>query len=103
MLINLLKGDEPGRPALDITCQKCGTEYESPYEPGKIVKWLEGFNQYENFPSDPCPNCGAIEVFNMDLTAEEITEEYFEKMGLPEKEKAQRRNLSVLMSDLKFE
>lgn len=88
---------------LIIQCQFCQTEYESPYTPGQIVKFIEEFNEYENFRTDPCPECGAIEIFNMNLPPEECTEEFFEEVNIHESERLQRRKFMIFRNDLVFE
>jgi hypothetical protein len=89
----LLKNLLSGKPALDIQCNNCQTQYESPYAPGVVLKFLEEFNAYENFASEPCPNCGTIELFNMNIPVNDTDGD------LPANEETQRYYVRLLIRD----
>lgn len=95
----MIKGLNKGKPVIEITCGACGTEYESKYNRGKMKKFLAEFNEYENHMTEPCTNCGASMFINLNLPQSELSEEFFNSVGMPENERAERRVIRELMLD----
>ena len=80
---------------------KCGTEYKHLLKVGQRLKFLTEFNQFENLPTNPCPSCGTVEVFNMNIEDEQLNYEDIKKMNMPNKEINQRHYLIEIIKGLK--
>jgi len=81
---------------------KCGTEYNHSLKIGQRLKFLTEFKQFENLPTNPCPICGAVEVFNMNIEDEQLNYEDIKKMNMPNKEINQRHYLIEIIKGLKL-
>lgn len=79
---------------LTIHCGGCNKEYYDLAE-GKVCKFDENFGQYENYYTT-CPNCGRIEVFNMNIPVD-AEEEPFWTGDLPLEEEIQRYYVRILI------
>ena len=99
----MIKSLDKGKPALLIKCTECGTDYESKYIRGHMQKYLKEFSQYENHVTTPCPECGAIQIINLNLPPEELTETFFEEVKMAQEEIQQRRAIIEFSSDITFE
>jgi len=86
---------------LFLKCNKCGTEHEHSLKIGQRLKFLTDFNQFENLTTIPCPNCGTVEVFNMNIEDEQLNYEDIKKMNMPNKEVNQRHYLIEIIKGLK--
>lgn len=78
-----------------LACEKCG-EKRSELLKQKIHKILEEFGEFENYMCDPCPKCGAVEGYNMNIPVNDTDEEFITG-ELPEKEEIQRYYVRLLM------
>ena len=81
---------------------KCGTEYNHSLKIGQRLKFLTEFNQFENLKTKPCPNCGTVEVFNVNIEDEQLNYEDIKKMNMPNKEINQRHYLIEIIKGLKL-
>jgi len=87
---------------LFLKCNKCGTEYNHVLMMGQKLKFLADFNQFENLTTNPCPNCGTVEVFNVNIEDEQLNYEDIKKMNMPNKEINQRHYLIEIIKGLKL-
>ena len=87
---------------LFLKCNKCGTEYNHALMMGQKLKFLADFNQFENLPTNPCPSCGTVEVFNVNIEDEQLNYEDIKKMNMPNKEINQRHYLIDVIKGLKL-
>lgn len=74
---------------------KCGVERTESTE-GVVLKYLDEFSEYENYMTKPCPSCGLIEGYNMNIPLDAI-DEPFMSGDLPESEEVQRYYVRVLI------
>ena len=79
---------------LTIWCQ-CGTERVESAE-GVSLKFLPEFGEYQNYMSSPCPNCGIVEGYNMNLPLDELEDE-IPTYEMPEEEEIQRYYVRLLI------
>jgi len=80
----------------------CGNEYNHSLKTGQRLKFKTEFNQFQNIPANPCPNCGAVEVFNMNIEDEELNLEDIDEINMPLKEVNQRHYVLEIIRDLKL-
>lgn len=66
----MIKQVKPDIPVITLICDVCGDESDRPIR-RKQLTFIEEFQEYENYPLDACPTCGAVEVLNMNLPEDE--------------------------------
>jgi len=81
---------------------KCGTEYKHLLRVGEKLKFQAEFNQFENLTANPCPSCGTVEVFNMNIEDDEFIFEDIKLMNISDKEINQRHYLREIIKGLKL-
>lgn len=75
----------------------CGHEYINPL-PAEDLQYFSDFGEYKNLYSEPCPACGLLHTFNMNICACEFDEdEIFTEEHMPESEKACREGIRQIM------
>ena len=79
---------------MSVICNNCEVENQFDLE-GVKSNFLNEFNEYENL-SFLCPNCNAIESFNMNIPIDDI-DEPFKTGDLPIQEEIQRHYVRILM------
>lgn len=99
---NMAKAINNGKPAIDIYCTTCDKEFESDYEYGQVKKYNPEFNSWENH-SVSCPSCNKITIFNLNLPDEELSDGFFNAVGMDFDERQQRLVIKKLKEDFNFE
>lgn len=84
---------------LFITCRGCSKDYIHQLKPGQTIRFLEDIGEYENLKTNPCPECGMVEVFNMNIEKEEFNYSDIEEIGIPNKEVNQRKYIRDIMKE----
>lgn len=75
----------------------CGEGYNNPLNDFTSEK-LQEFNQFQNFTSEPCPNCGMQHIFNMNIPETQYEDQEIEELPfMPTGEPAQREQIRGLM------
>lgn len=99
----MIKGLLKGKPAIQVECVGCGSSYESRYNRGELIKYNSEFGEYENHATEPCANCGMVTVINLNVSDEELTEEFMIEMEMPEEERQERRTIKDFKTEITFE
>lgn len=79
---------------ITVRCNQCETEYEESVE-GKVCRFVEEYGEYQNY-NTVCPNCGCIEIYNLNIPVD-AEEEPFWTGDLPLEEEIQRYYVRILI------
>lgn len=82
--------------SMTVRCD-CGEAINAPYS-DYTGEFKEEFGEYENFSAGPCPKCGMVHIFNMNLPVTEYEEQEIQELPyLPRGEKPLRDAVRDLM------
>lgn len=93
-MIKTVQGTKVG-----LTCQHCERDFEVDLS-GAVLEFLPEFNEYENLPIQ-C-ECGALEVFNMNIP-ENDTDEPFKTGQIPINEEIQRHHIRLIQRMIRID